>query len=183
MKFTPEGGRVAIGAELDGKAGLCITVADTGIGMSAAEIEHALEHFRQVDNSFTKRFEGTGLGLPLARQFAELHGGALSIESQTGEGTAVHVWLPAKRVVIGVAEDLAFEKKASRKGAPAPGGSELKSHGPDMSGPTGYGKLDGVFVRIGVHAPCFDQESKAPILSCSRSSCVGNLPRYICENS
>ena len=93
MKFTPEHGRVDIAAELDGTAGLCITVADTGIGMSAGEIEWALELFRQVDNSFTKRFEGTGLGLPLARQFTKLHGGTLSIESTPGEGTKVFVRL------------------------------------------------------------------------------------------
>ncbi len=115
VKFTPEGGSVAIGVGMDDKAGLCITVADTGIGMSADEIEHALEHFRQVDNSFTKRFEGTGLGLPLARQFAELHGGSLSIESQPGEGTAVHVWLPAKCVAIEAAEEPAFDKSASKR--------------------------------------------------------------------
>ena len=99
MKFTPERGRVSIAAEVE-KAGVCITVADTGIGMSAEEIQCALEPFRQVDNSFTKRFEGTGLGLPLARQFAELHGGSLSIESVPGEGTKVLVRLPAKRVSL-----------------------------------------------------------------------------------
>ena len=100
VKFTPENGRVAITAELDEKAGVCVTVSDTGIGMSAAEIECALETFRQVDNSFIKRFEGTGLGLPLARRFAELHGGSLSIESLPGEGTKVIVRLPAERVVL-----------------------------------------------------------------------------------
>jgi len=88
VKFTPANGRVAIAAE------------HTGIGMSAAEIECALEHFRQVDNSFTKRFEGTGLGLPLARQFVKLHGGSLSIESALGEGTKVLVRLPAERVML-----------------------------------------------------------------------------------
>ncbi len=100
VKFTPENGRVAIAAELEENAGLCITIADTGIGMSAGEIACALELFRQVDNSFTKRFEGTGLGLPLARRFAELHGGALAIESAPGEGTKVFVRLPAERVVL-----------------------------------------------------------------------------------
>ena len=100
MKFTPEHGRVGIAAELEENAGLCITIADTGIGMSADEIEWALELFRQVDNSFTKRFEGTGLGLPLARQFTKLHGGTLAIESAPGEGTKVFVRLPAERVVL-----------------------------------------------------------------------------------
>ncbi len=67
VKFTPATGRVIVRAELEENAGVCITVSDTSIGMSAGEIDWALEHFRQVDNSFTKRFEGTGLGLPLAR--------------------------------------------------------------------------------------------------------------------
>ena len=99
VKFTPANGRVAVAVELEENAGVCITVSDTGIGMSADEIEFALEHFRQVDNSFTKRFEGTGLGLPLARQFVKLHGGSLSIESALGEGTKVLVRLPAERVM------------------------------------------------------------------------------------
>ena len=100
VKFTPEHGRVNITAQLEENAGLCIMIADTGIGMSADEIEWALELFRQVDNSFTKRFEGTGLGLPLARQFTKLHGGTLAIESAPGEGTKVFVRLPAERVVL-----------------------------------------------------------------------------------
>ena len=100
VKFTPEHGRVDIAADLEENAGLCITIADTGIGMSADEIDWALELFRQVDNSFTKRFEGTGLGLPLARQFIKLHGGTLAIESAPGEGTKVFVRLPAERVVL-----------------------------------------------------------------------------------
>ncbi len=98
VKFTPVTGRVDIAAELEENAGLCLTISDTGIGMSADEIKWALEHFRQVDDSFTKRFEGTGLGLPLARQFTQLHGGGLSIESTPGEGTKVFVRLPPERV-------------------------------------------------------------------------------------
>ena len=104
VKFTPEHGRVDIAAELEENAGLCITIADTGIGMSADEIDCALELFRQVDNSFTKRFEGTGLGLPLACQFTKLHGGTLAIESAPGEGTKVFVRLPAERVVLDAME-------------------------------------------------------------------------------
>ena len=113
VKFTPAKGRVALAAELDEKAALRITVSDTGIGMTAGEIECALETFRQVDNSFMKRFEGTGLGLPLARKFTELHGGALSIESRPGEGTTVLVRLPAERVVLDPVE-------RARKGAGLP---------------------------------------------------------------
>ncbi len=98
VKFTPAGGGVALDAELEDGGGLCLTVADDGIGMSASEIECALEHFRQIDNSLTKRFEGIGLGLPLARQLADLHGGSLSIESMPGLGTKVRFRLPASRV-------------------------------------------------------------------------------------
>jgi two-component system, cell cycle sensor histidine kinase PleC len=100
VKFTRVGGGVAVNAELEENGGLCLTVADDGIGMSASEIECALEHFRQIDNSMTKRFEGIGLGLPLARQLADLHGGSLSIESMPGLGTKVRFRLPASRVVI-----------------------------------------------------------------------------------
>ncbi len=113
VKFTPEHGHIAIAAELDKKGGLCITVADTGIGMSADEIGCALERFRQIDNSFTKRFEGAGLGLPLARQFAELHGGSLRIESTPDEGTTVFVRLPAERVALSAPERPA-PRKAGR---------------------------------------------------------------------
>jgi two-component system, cell cycle sensor histidine kinase PleC len=100
VKFTPVGGRVAMDAHLEEDGGLCLTVADDGIGMSPNEIECALEHFRQIDNSFTKRFQGIGLGLPLARQLAELHDGSLSIESMPGLGTKVRFRLPASRVAV-----------------------------------------------------------------------------------
>lgn len=107
VKFTPSGGRVSVCAELEDSGGLCITVADSGIGMSAEEIEWAFEHFQQVDNSFSKRFAGIGLGLPLARQFAELHGGTLSIESEPDKGTKVMFRLPANRVIADAQEELA----------------------------------------------------------------------------
>ena len=63
------------------------------------EIQDALELFRQVDNGLSRRFEGTGLGLPLAVQLTELHGGTLTIESMPRKGTAVMVRLPANRII------------------------------------------------------------------------------------
>ena len=60
---------------------MAIVIADTGIGMSEDEIAIALEPFRQVENTLTKKFEGTGLGLPIARRLVELHGGRLEIAS------------------------------------------------------------------------------------------------------
>ena len=98
VKFTPAGGDIEISAALEESGGLCVAIRDTGIGMTAAGIDAAFEKFRQIDNSLTKRFEGTGLGLPLARQLAELHGGTVDVSSEPGVGTEVRIRLPAFRV-------------------------------------------------------------------------------------
>ena len=66
--------------------------------MTAAEIKVALEPFGQVDGGLARAHSGTGLGLPIARQLAALHGGSLDIESAKGRGTTVTVTLPAARV-------------------------------------------------------------------------------------
>jgi signal transduction histidine kinase len=64
----------------------------------AAEIRDAVQLFGQVDNSLSRRYDGAGLGLPLAIQLAELHGGTLTVESAPGRGTTVTVHLPAERM-------------------------------------------------------------------------------------
>ena len=94
VKFTNPGGRVAIGAALAADGRLAIAVTDTGIGMSAQEIELALQPFRQVDTHMDRRYEGTGLGLPITKSLVALHGGELHIESEKGKGTRVSVLLP-----------------------------------------------------------------------------------------
>jgi len=99
VKFTPAGGRVVLAAQAAAEGGIAVSVADTGIGMKPEEIPLALETFRQVDGGLTRRHEGTGLGLPLARTLAELHGGTLVIASTPGEGTVVTVTLPRERVI------------------------------------------------------------------------------------
>jgi signal transduction histidine kinase len=100
IKFTPEGGRVILSASASG-AGLAISVTDTGVGMRPEDIPIALEPFRQIDGSLTRRHAGTGLGLPLAKRLAELHGGALEIVSEPGRGTRVSLALPATRLLVG----------------------------------------------------------------------------------
>ena len=85
----------------DGQDCLYFTVADTGIGMSEGEVMIALEPFRQVDSSLCRQHEGTGLGLPLTKALVELHGGTLTIDSATGEGTTVTVTLPSNRLLPG----------------------------------------------------------------------------------
>ncbi|MGO8919374.1 MAG: ATP-binding protein [Stellaceae bacterium] len=98
VKFTPPGGRVRLTAARTAEGGIALSVDDTGIGMTEAEIPVALEPFRQLDSAFSRRFEGTGLGLPLARRLAELHGGGLAIASAQGRGTTATLTLPASRV-------------------------------------------------------------------------------------
>ncbi len=93
IKFTPEGGAVSIGMQQT-KQGVEIAVRDTGIGMTSAEIKEAIKPFRQVDNTHTRHYEGTGLGLSLTKSLVELQGGVLSILSTKGVGTEVIVILP-----------------------------------------------------------------------------------------
>ena len=94
VKFTPAGGKITVSVgRID--EGVRIAVSDTGIGMAASDIPKALEPFSQVDSSITRKYGGTGLGLPLSRLFAELHGGRLEIESAPSRGTTVTVILPA----------------------------------------------------------------------------------------
>ena len=95
VKFTPTGGRVDVAVRLPAEGGLEISVRDTGVGMRPEDIRIALEPFRQLDDSMSRRHQGTGLGLPLAKMLAELHGGELALASEPGRGTTVTVTLPA----------------------------------------------------------------------------------------
>jgi PAS domain S-box-containing protein len=95
VKFTEAGGSVTLAIRRAADGAVVFEVQDTGAGMTAAEIAIALEPFAQVDAGYTRRQEGTGLGLPLARRLTELHGGTLSIDSAKGRGTTVTVRLPA----------------------------------------------------------------------------------------
>lgn len=98
IKFTPRGS-VTLAAETS-SGGIRVTVEDTGIGMREQDIETAMSLFGRIHgDSFTRYFDGTGLGLPLAKGLAELHGGNLEISSLPGVGTRVSVTFPAIRSV------------------------------------------------------------------------------------
>jgi signal transduction histidine kinase len=97
VKFTPRGGRVVAGTRALPTGETVVSVADTGIGMQPHEVPIALEAFRQIESALNRRHEGTGLGLPLAKNLVELHGGTLAIDTAPGEGTTVTVTLPAER--------------------------------------------------------------------------------------
>ena len=98
VKFTPAGGRVAVAAGIAPDRGFEIAVSDTGIGIGSEDISRALEPFVQVDSTFSRRHEGTGLGLPLSKAMIELNGGSLKIESDLGAGTKVTVRFPPEKV-------------------------------------------------------------------------------------
>ena len=97
VKFT-EVGRVSVSI-VPGDEHLSLVVSDTGIGMSPEEVTLALQPFGQVENAIIKKYEGAGLGLPLARRLTELHGGELVITSTKSVGTEVRLQLPAERVI------------------------------------------------------------------------------------
>ena len=99
VKFTPQGGSLTVLARREQDGGFAVIVADTGIGMTEAEVAVAMEPFGQVENSLARTFEGTGLGLPLARRMTELHDGRLTVRSVKGVGTSVEVYLPANRIL------------------------------------------------------------------------------------
>jgi len=93
IKFTDSGGTITMDARADGNR-VAVSVRDTGIGMTAEGIEESLKPFRQVDNSISRSYEGTGLGLPLSKKLADSQDGTLEIDSEPGVGTVVTVCLP-----------------------------------------------------------------------------------------
>ena len=93
VKFCASAGRVKLEhRRVEGVTEL--SVSDTGIGMRKDEIARVLKPFVQVDGSLSRRHGGIGLGLPLAKAIAELHGGTLAITSTPGSGTTVTIRLP-----------------------------------------------------------------------------------------
>lgn len=111
VKFT-EAGRVAVSVVYNQQC-FSLVVSDTGIGMSPDEMALALEPFGQVENAITKKYEGTGLGLPLAQRLTELHGGELVITSAKAVGTEVRVQLPAERMIWPVPQPAEIPLRAS----------------------------------------------------------------------
>ena len=100
VKFTRAGGRVTVTASCGADGGLELTVADSGIGIDKQDLDKALSQFGQVDSALNRRFQGTGLGLPLVSSLAELHGGRLELQSEPSVGTTATIWLPAERLQI-----------------------------------------------------------------------------------
>jgi|SRR5579863_2955643 len=98
VKFTPSGGQVRVSVEHEPEGGLAVTVSDTGIGIPRDKIPLALAPFGQIESGLDRRYDGTGLGLPLAKRLIELHGGTMEIESEPGKGTVITAHFPKERV-------------------------------------------------------------------------------------
>ncbi|HJW41901.1 MAG TPA: ATP-binding protein [Rhizomicrobium sp.] len=98
VKFTPAGGEVVTNVDVDGQGRMRVSVSDTGIGMSAADIKIALTPFGQIDSRIARKHQGTGLGLPLAKSLLDLHDGKLLIASEPNKGTTLIALFPSGRV-------------------------------------------------------------------------------------
>jgi len=102
VKFT-EAGEVSL-TVTHGAGALVLTVADSGIGIAPADLARLFSRFQQVDSSTTRRYGGSGLGLSICRELAELMGGSVTVESNPGSGSRFIVTLPLTRVADRVAE-------------------------------------------------------------------------------
>ncbi|HCZ12570.1 MAG TPA: hypothetical protein DHV16_10060, partial [Nitrospiraceae bacterium] len=127
VKFTPEGGNIFVEANLAGEddayfarykdictkkdSCLSLSVTDSGIGIKKEDHEKIFSEFEQVDSSFSRRYEGTGLGLALTKKLVELHGGDIFVESEEGKGSKFAVVLPLF--------DVSVAEKEARPAAPA----------------------------------------------------------------
>ncbi|MBK8780948.1 MAG: hybrid sensor histidine kinase/response regulator, partial [Anaerolineales bacterium] len=87
VKFTPQFGSVGLEILPENDHAIRFTVWDTGIGISGEQLENLFKPFVQVDSSLSRKFEGTGLGLALVRQLAEIHNGSVGVESTPGKGS------------------------------------------------------------------------------------------------
>ncbi len=103
IKFTPQGGKITISCVVERNGKLALSVEDTGIGIREDDIQKALTPFVQVDSELNRKYQGTGLGLPLSKNLMELHGGSLDIKSRYGSGTTVTIHLPSERVELSAA--------------------------------------------------------------------------------
>jgi signal transduction histidine kinase len=93
LKFTPEGGWVTLNGAVSAY-GVAVTISDNGIGIDPDDVDRVCEPFWQAEPVLSRRYSGTGLGMPLVQALVELHKGNLKIESVVGQGTSVTVEFP-----------------------------------------------------------------------------------------
>jgi PAS domain S-box-containing protein len=99
VKFSPGDGAVVARVEISEEGGMSFSISDNGIGIPAEMLSKIFEPFSQVDTGLDRKFEGTGLGLPLTHAMVQLHDGNIEIESEPGVGTTATVLFPKHRIV------------------------------------------------------------------------------------
>jgi len=125
FKYTKEDGKITVSitesSSLPGEAlakpgsSVEIKIRDTGIGIPKEEIPKLFDRFYQVDSSFTKEYEGTGIGLALTKELVELHHGSISVESEIGKWTEFTLQFPVGREHLKDEEILTGEKEGKTK--------------------------------------------------------------------
>jgi signal transduction histidine kinase len=93
VKYTPEGGSIRISAWQEGDS-VCLSVADTGVGIPEEDLPHVFERFYRADKARSRRLGGTGLGLAIVREIVAAHGGRVSVTSSVGQGSTFTVEMP-----------------------------------------------------------------------------------------
>jgi signal transduction histidine kinase len=104
VKFTPDGGEVTIKAWFKADSGYVFQIIDTGIGIAIEDIPKALTSFGQIDSKLARKYEGTGLGLPLTKSLIEMSAGSMDLQSEAGEGTTVTVRFSPERAIASPAD-------------------------------------------------------------------------------
>jgi two-component system, sensor histidine kinase and response regulator len=95
VKFTPPGGQVTLRVEAEENAAI-FQIQDTGIGIPESQLSLLFQKFQQLDSSYQRRYEGSGLGLALTKQLVELHGGWIEVDSREGQGSLFTVQIPTQ---------------------------------------------------------------------------------------
>lgn len=95
IHYTFDAGTITVGARPEGSR-ICVTIADTGIGIAPEDKERIFDRFFRVKNEKTRYVTGTGLGLPIVKRIIDAHDGAIRVESELGRGTTFYVYLPVK---------------------------------------------------------------------------------------
>ncbi len=135
VKFTPPAGRVVLKAQSDGDV-LTVSVRDSGIGIREEDQQRIFQAFTQVDASYSRKYQGTGLGLTLVKKFVEMHGGMVRLESRFGEGSSFTFTIP--NLPVGEAFAGEVPPSAPASGAGRPAGDAIR---PPASPPAGDGDL------------------------------------------
>lgn len=102
VKFTPAGGDISLRATLEGADHFRLEVQDSGAGIEPKDLERLFVEFQQLDSSFTRQHQGTGLGLALTRKLVEAQGGSVGVRSTVGQGSVFHLVLPRQTQAINV---------------------------------------------------------------------------------